>query len=209
MMRNKILVGIFALLLVFGGLAYLSSQTAQTPTEVATEQQDFQVVEDDGVAITCSGEATPSLTEGPYYKANSPERNDIAEGQEGESLVVEGYVLNTDCEPIAGAWLDFWQAGADGNYDLVGYNLRGHQYTDEMGRFRLESVIPARYSGRTPHIHLKVRANDASEVLTTQLFFPGEAQNQTDSIFRESLVVDLREEESGNIAHFNFVLNSD
>lgn len=157
----------------------------------------------------CNREPTVSSTEGPYYKSGSPQRNDIFLGSKEERIVLEGYVWNKDCESIANAWLDFWQADGNGNYDLQGYNLRGHQYTDENGKYTLETVIPGGYSSRTPHVHVKVRAGESSPVLTTQLYFPGESKNRSDSIFRESLVVDLKEEETGKVATFNFVLNTD
>src|SRR5689334_18639818 len=59
----------------------------------------------------CSGTPTPSQTEGPYYKAGSPERTSLREaGLSGPPLTITGYVLSTKCQPIAHALLDFWQA---------------------------------------------------------------------------------------------------
>ena len=50
----------------------------------------------------CSGRLTPSLEEGPFYKPGSPERTNIAErGTTGHKLIVEGYVFNRNCQPIA------------------------------------------------------------------------------------------------------------
>ncbi len=117
---------------------------------------------------------TPSVEEGPYYKGGSPERNNIVEkGTPGQKLIVEGQVLDTQGKAIAHAWLDFWQADGKGFYDNRGYNLRGHQFANKAGRYRLETVRPFMYAGRTPHIHVKVRANEKSPMLTTQLFLPG------------------------------------
>src|SRR5947209_256518 len=57
----------------------------------------------------CSGTPTPSQTEGPFYKAGSPERMSLREaGSAGTPLTVTGYVFSTACKPIAHAWLDFW-----------------------------------------------------------------------------------------------------
>lgn len=209
MKRNKYLIWLLALLLVGGVLFYLSSREAQAPiqTSVQNESSSEGLQTGESGQVSCSGEPTPSSTAGPYYKEDSPERRSIAEGQESERLIVEGYVLNTDCEPVAGAWIDFWQAGADGNYDLEGYNLRGHQYTNDRGRYRLETVMPTGYSGRTPHIHVKVREGGDSPILTTQLYFPGQERNRADSIFNEELVVDLQETQEGKAARFDFILN--
>src|SRR5439155_4296235 len=125
-------------------------------------------------APDCSGPValTPSMTEGPYFKANSPERTSLIEpGTAGTRLTITGYVLTTDCKPIAHALLEFWQADASGQYDNAGYKLRGHQFTDEAGRCQLETIMPGLYPGRTLHIHVKVQAPNGP-VLTTQLFFP-------------------------------------
>jgi protocatechuate 3,4-dioxygenase beta subunit len=158
----------------------------------------------------CSGKVTPSLEEGPFYKTGSPERTNIAKpGTVGSKLVVEGYVFDRNCRPIANAWIDFWQADGKGAYDNVGYNLRGHQYTDENGHYHLETVRPVEYGPRTAHIHAKVRANDDSPVLTVQLFLPGEKRNQTDPIFDGSLVMNIVDASSGEKATFNFVVNVD
>ncbi len=160
------------------------------------------------VSSECSGRLTPSVGEGPFYKTGSPERTVIAEeGTAGGKLIVEGYVFSKKCQTIANAWLDFWQADGTGTYDNAGYNLRGHQYTDETGRYHLETVRPIQYGPRTAHIHVKVRANNDSPVLTAQLFFPGEERNQKDPIFNSSLVMNIADVEGYQKATFNFVLD--
>ena len=137
-------------------------------------------------------EPVHEVTEGPYYKEGSPERTNIVEnGTFGEILVVKGSVLDIKGNPIAGARIDFWQADGKGNYDNSGYNLRGHQYTDNTGSYHLETVIPALYGPRTPHIHVKVRANPQSQVVTSQLFFPDQNSNEKDTIFDPALLMDV------------------
>ena len=113
----------------------------------------------DDVPSDRSGMLTLSSEEGPFYKSGSPERTNIAgTGTTGDKLIIEGYVFNRNCQPIAGAWIDFWQADGSGVYDNAGYNLRGHQYTDESGRYHLETVRPVEYGPRTAHLHVKVTA---------------------------------------------------
>ncbi len=156
----------------------------------------------------CGGEEgiTPPLTEGPFYTPDSPERKSLLEPEiKGEKITVSGQVLSTDCQPIAGALVDFWHADGRGVYDNAGYKLRGHQFTDKNGRYTLETVVPGLYPGRTRHFHVKVQA-PGKPVLTTQLFFPGEPQNATDSIFRPELVVAVEEAGEGKAAAFTFVL---
>jgi protocatechuate 3,4-dioxygenase beta subunit len=61
----------------------------------------------------------------------------------------------------------------DGEYDNVGYTLRGHQFTDENGFYSIESIEPTPYTGRPSHIHVKLFAPNKNELLTTQMYFPG------------------------------------
>jgi protocatechuate 3,4-dioxygenase beta subunit len=87
----------------------------------------------------------------------------------------------------------------------VGYRLRGHQFTNEEGRYTLETILPGVYPGRTRHIHVKVQAPN-QPVLTTQMYFPNEPGNARDGIFRPELVMDLQDTDTGKLGAFNFVL---
>lgn len=153
-----------------------------------------------------SGGPTPPQTEGPYFKARSPLRASLLDPEmSGARLVVEGVVLTTGCAPISGALVDFWQADDRGEYDNAGYRLRGHQFTDGAGRYRLETIVPGLYPGRTRHIHVTAAAPGRSP-LTTQLYFPGEAGNRRDGIFESELVMKLRDGQGGKLGTFDFVL---
>ncbi|MGH2585071.1 MAG: hypothetical protein ACRDJE_09160, partial [Dehalococcoidia bacterium] len=127
-------------------------------------------------------------------------------GLQGDRLVVTGYVLTTACEPVQGALLDFWQCDAAGDYDNAGYRLRGHQFTDDSGRYQLETIVPGVYPGRTRHIHVKVQAPN-QRVLTTQQYFPGEPGNARDGIFHPDLVMAVQDTADGKAAIFNYVLD--
>jgi len=153
------------------------------------------------------GNLTPGTTEGPYYKENSPERSDLCEkGVPGENLLRTGYVLDTNNKPVVGAWLDFWQADGSGRYDNAGYVLRGHQFSDKSGKYHLETVVPGGYTGRTPHIHVKVKAPGSLISLTTQLFIPERDTNESDPIFRDDLLVMMSLTAKGKLANFDFVI---
>ncbi|ETX04215.1 MAG: hypothetical protein ETSY2_30035, partial [Candidatus Entotheonella gemina] len=137
-----------------------------------------------------------------------PKRSSLLEaGTKGIPIVVTGLVLNTRCEPLAGVLLDFWQTDAEGVYDNQGYTMRGHQFADAKGQYRLETVMPGLYPGRTRHIHVKVQAPHG-RVLTTQLYFPNEVQNKRDSIYDERLEVAMPPSSSAAqpVARFDFVL---
>jgi protocatechuate 3,4-dioxygenase beta subunit len=143
-------------------------------------------------------------TEGPYFTPGSPRRSSLLEaGVRGTSLLLIGRVLSTDCRPLRRALLDFWQADGDGRYDNDGYRLRGHQFTDAQGRFRLETVVPGLYPGRTRHIHVKAQRR-GGQILTTQLYFPNEPANGQDSLFDPALEMRL----DGRRGSFDFVLES-
>ncbi|MFD9560582.1 carbohydrate-binding protein [Streptomyces sp. NPDC059994] len=150
---------------------------------------------------------TPAQTEGPYFKPNSPERASLLEpGTPGTRLTVTGYVFGRACLPVAGVLLDFWQADTNGAYDNTGFRLRGHQYTDARGAFTLTTVVPGLYPGRTRHLHVKAQA-PGRPVLTTQLYFPGEPRNNTDSLFDARLLMTVRDAGAAKEAAFDFVLD--
>lgn len=149
---------------------------------------------------------TIEQTAGPFYTPNTPERISLREeGMAGIPLVVTGRVLNNDCSPVAGAILDFWHADNDGVYDNAGYRLRGHQFADEQGNYRLETIVPGLYPGRTRHIHVIVQGENTRR-LATQLYWPNEPQNARDRIFHPALVMQMAESGEGQAATFDFVL---
>ncbi|MBI5840075.1 MAG: intradiol ring-cleavage dioxygenase [Chloroflexi bacterium] len=176
----------------------ISSTETSSPTSVP-ESDPFT-----GAGITlpapaCETGLTPTDQEGPYYKAGTPERNSLfEEGMTGTRLILAGCVLDQDCQPVPNDWLDFWQADANGNFDNSGYTLRGHQFTDEQGRYFLETIAPGLYPGRPIiHIHVKVQPPEG-QLMTTQIYFPDQPiQEQTATL----------EERDGYLAaYFNFVV---
>lgn len=152
------------------------------------------------------GDETHEQIEGPYFKPNSPERTAIAAGLPGTRLTLSGFVFGLACQPIAGALLDFWQADDSGAYDNTGFRLRGHQYTGSGGAFTLSTIVPGLYPGRTRHIHVKVQA-PGRPVLTTQLYFPGEPRNTTDTLYDPALLMTVRTVSDGREASFDVVLD--
>lgn len=201
---------IIVLLASIGFVISQRSDTKQVPQQ-SSEDTKTSVVDRINAPMDCSGKPLPELTEGPYYTDGSPERQSFREDSaSGIPLILTGYVFDTDCNPIANAWIDFWQADGNGNYDNSGYILRGYQYTDADGFYSLETVVPGQYPGRTEHIHFKIKATENSPVVTSQLFFPDGKANTTDSIFDASLIVTMGKEVNGvNYATYNFVVEKD
>ncbi|MCA9380753.1 hypothetical protein KC678_00620 [Candidatus Dojkabacteria bacterium] len=123
-----------------------------------------------------SSECLPTFRDGggPYYLPNSPFQTKIVpDGNNGEKLIVGGYILDTSCsDPLANSVLDIWQASEEGEYEDEYY--RGRIKTDKNGYFKFETVVPLGYGEgtayRPPHIHFKVWL-DGKELVTSQMFF--------------------------------------
>ncbi|MFN2567444.1 MAG: dioxygenase [Gemmatimonadaceae bacterium] len=180
---------------VLGGVPFGSSVAAAplTPTPACGDDDDDA--------------PTPRQTEGPYFTPNSPKRASLLEpGIQGTRLAVTGMVLTRGCRPVANALVDFWQCDDAGEYDNAGYRLRGHQFTDARGVYRLETIVPGLYPGRTRHIHVKVQA-PRQPILTTQLYFPDERRNDRDRIFDPELLLRMTDTGVARQGRFDFVLD--
>ena len=209
MKNNRLFILLGAVILLAVGGYFILNSNRGTSSRVGDETVSESQISN----LTLSPPAncdiqTPPSTEGPYYKPGSPQRKSLVEeGSQGELLIVTGFVFDENCKPVEGAWLDFWQADENGVYDNTGFKLRGHQFTDSGGKYYLETILPKRYSGRTPHIHIKVRKNDNSQILTAQLYFPDAESNQTDSIFTEQTVLSIEEVNGQKVGYYNFVIS--
>lgn len=131
----------------------------------------------DALASATQCTLTKELTEGPYYVANEPTRQNITEGIKGVPLILSFRVVDaTTCKPIPGADVEIWHADPEGEYSAfdgaarkTSY-LRGHQPANDKGVAKFVTVFPGWYPGRAPHIHLKVHVDDR-DVHTGQVFF--------------------------------------
>ncbi len=150
---------------------------------------------------------TPTEIEGPYYKIGSPHRESLIEpGISGIRLQIAGRVINERGVPIPDAVLDFWQSDDEGNYDMVGWLLRGHVFTDAQGRYQLETIVPACYEPRQArHIHVKVQG--VSRPYTTQLYFSDDAERINDNYYMRELEVQVEDQPDGTKrGSFDFVI---
>lgn len=149
---------------------------------------------------------TPSQTEGPFYPPELPVDHDgdlLRTGAtpytQGEPAWVEGTVRSDLGEVLSGAAVEIWQCDARGHYHHPaergradpGFQGFGRVITDAQGRYRFRTIRPAPYSGRTPHIHLKVRLGRI-ELLTTQLYVQGDPGNERDFLWRRLSPQDQR-----------------
>ncbi|MEL6944420.1 MAG: protocatechuate 3,4-dioxygenase, partial [Bacteroidota bacterium] len=119
----------------------------------------------------------------------------------GEILYVRGRVTDENCEPVSNAWVMIWHASSEGkyNHDYDNNVVKedphfqgwGQVRTNERGEYGFKTIKPGAYpvdpeSGRmrTPHIHYKVSKRGYHELIT-QLYFQGEALNESDLLANE------------------------
>lgn len=141
---------------------------------------------------------TPAQTEGPFYPVTLPADTDsdlLVQGSRrygrGQAVWLDGTVTDVHGRALRGGVVEIWQCDQDGHYHHPGDGGRadplfqgfGRAGVGGDGRFRFRTLRPAPYSGRTPHIHLKVKLG-ASELLTTQLYVEGDPGNATDGLWR-------------------------
>lgn len=125
-------------------------------------------------AISCM--LVPEITQGPYYVDGEYVRSDLRDVQGGVDLYLDTQFIDTNtCEPIKGAYIDFWHANSTGVYsgivedgngngatDTANANrtyARGIQPTNADGVAQVISIFPGHYSGRATHIHVLVHQN--------------------------------------------------
>jgi len=146
---------------------------------------------------------------GPFWRARAPRcapGDCIArDASGGEPLEVSGRVLDAASKPIAGAWVDVWQASPVGRYENQDpaqpeHNLRGLFETDAEGRYRFRTVRPAgypvptdgpcgellraqdRHPWRPAHIHFMISC-EGYATLVTQVFDNADDAIESDVVF--------------------------
>jgi len=142
---------------------------------------------------------TPSQSEGPFYPATLPRDTDFdllnngsARYNQGMAAWVEGTVTDTRGVPVSGAVVEIWQCDQAGHYHHPrdggqadpAFQGFGRVAVGRDGSYRFRTLRPARYGGRTPHIHVKVRL-DGTDLLTTQLYVAGDPGNARDFLWRQ------------------------
>jgi len=142
--------------------------------------------------------ATPSQTEGPFSPVRLPQdsdgdllRNGTLDYRSGQPAWVDGTVTDLSGRPLRGAQVEIWQCDQNGHYHHPGDGDRadaafqgfGRVTVGEDGSYRFRTIRPVPYSGRTPHIHVKVKLG-TRELLTTQLYVAGDPGNARDYLWR-------------------------
>ena len=134
---------------------------------------------------------TPSQAEGPFFPKTIPSDRDFDLTQvagrpdraKGTPLYFGGRALTRDGRPIAGAKIELWQCDVQGRYHHVGYDSGPHDenfqgygvvITGGDGRYAFKTIRPVPYTGRPPHLHIRVRP-ETGPTLTTQIYIAGDA----------------------------------
>lgn len=141
-------------------------------------------------------------TEGPYWVEENLNRSDIRTDP-SDGSIRPGVLLNlkvnlvnesgSTCVPLTGARVDIWHCDAGGIYSDEAQNnssgkkfLRGYQTTDDNGAVNFTTIYPGWYSGRTVHIHFRIRTYSGSTKLdefVAQIFFD---DTITDTVFKNA-----------------------
>jgi len=147
------------------------------------------------------GHSTPSQTVGPFFSIGLDRLNraDLAEGNPGEHVVVQGRVLDGDGQGVPDAVLEIWQADADGRYHHPQHmdppnNAKtffgfGRIPTDAQGRFSFTTIKPGPVHGQdgkpqAPHLQISVFMRGLLRQLVTRLYFPEDPLNASDPVLQ-------------------------
>lgn len=169
---------------------------------------------------------TPSQTEGPFYPVELPADSDfdlLTQGStrytQGQATWLEGTVTDRAGRPVQGAVVEIWQCDQQGHYRHPGdrgadpaFQGFGRTGVGSAGEYRFRTIRPALYSGRTPHIHVKVKLGKR-ELLTTQMYVAGDPNNERDFLWRrlgaadrDAITVAFQSDADGLRARFPIVV---
>jgi protocatechuate 3,4-dioxygenase beta subunit len=227
--------------------AQTAEALAANPTAIeATEAEVATVVAENTAVPVPACVVIPELTEGPYFVDLNLDRSDIrtdtTSGESRDGTPIEfvfnvSQISNGACTALEGAMVDIWHCDAEGSYSAVedpGFEtsdqdwLRGFQLTDASGVARFQSIYPGWYSGRTVHVHFKIRTTGADSndyEFTSQLFFDEsvtaevysqapyadkgtqDTSNATDSIYQDETLLTPTQNETGYTATLDIALD--
>jgi protocatechuate 3,4-dioxygenase beta subunit len=100
----------------------------------------------------------------------------------GITMTINDFANNKS--PLAAAAVYVWHCDREGRYSLYSQGvtnenyLRGVQETDDTGQVKFDTIFPACYSGRWPHIHFEVypslakATSSANKIATSQMALP-------------------------------------
>ena len=128
-----------------------------SPSKVISGQKHMLLSQAQAAGAKCK--PTPSDYLGPFYKAGAPVRASVGKGYELRGVVKS----SADCAPIANAGIELWLTNPEGDY---ADDHRATTYSDDTGAYSFESNFPPGYSGRLPHIHIRISAKGFKTLAT-------------------------------------------
>ncbi len=172
-----------------------SSGSSSTWAQGGTANMTANFPEDNLFASSaaCTLTLTKALTEGPCYFA-ADTLDDISDAQGGLPMQLCLRLIDRNCNPLSGYEIEVWHCNVTGLYsgDTSGSSdsrrfssgfctsnnsaalrskwFRGTQLTDSNGRVNFKTCFPGWYSGRTIHIHFRVRNNNNDQVISQFCF---------------------------------------
>ena len=144
---------------------------------------------------------TPAQTEGPFYPNHLPLDtdndliivNDSITPAVGEITHLSGRVLDANGNPVRNALVEIWQVDGKAAYIHTGdrnnknrdtnFQGFGRFLTGSSGEYYFRTIKPVCYTGRTAHIHMKIKRG-GKELLTTQCYVKGQPENERDGVLR-------------------------
>ena len=92
--------------------------------------------------VNCDQSTEDAFGQGPFYSANAPtiQNDQLADVNEvGTRIIISGLVFNLACsEVIPNTEIDIWHANDAGEYDNIGFNLRGKTTSNADGFYVLK-----------------------------------------------------------------------
>lgn len=196
--------------------------------QITTPQRDEFVLLSDVLGlsslvdmINTPEKGTSSSVLGPFHISNPPKYpmgTDLRKDYDGELILVQGRVLDTQGSPIEGATLDIWQTAPNGLYSSQDpeqdeYSFHALFTTGTDGHYQFTTVRPVSYTvptdgpvgtllnatGRHPwrpsHLHYIVKA-DGFRSLVTEVFPDDDPYLDQDTVFgvRSDLVMSYKKQ---------------
>lgn len=139
------------------------------------------------------GDRKPGDTDADLTKQHAGE-------PQGQRIIVQGRVLDSDGRPVPHSLIEVWQANAGGRYRHVAdrwdspidpnFSGLGRTMTDAFGHYRFITVKPGAYpwknhlnAWRPAHIHFSLFGRAFTQRLVTQMYFPDDSLFFQDPIF--------------------------
>jgi protocatechuate 3,4-dioxygenase alpha subunit len=143
---------------------------------------------------------TAEATIGPFFPPRYVDAgaNDLTQFEdrkaEGEVIEIAGVVRQEDGAPLDNLVVEIWQPDANGIFrhpadprhreaDAKFFGW-GRAATDKEGRYAFRTIRPGAPRGRARHINVMVMFSGLMRILKTTMFFPGEAANESDPVFK-------------------------